>query len=111
MILQAIGSLERTLVTKREELETAGEKSDKPGLNPQLYCILGHLQLLLENFPKGKLIPILDSVLMAIVKHYSLSSLLPTSILKRKWKMFSYVCEFINHCKGRFKTFTLNDLL
>ena len=107
MILQAIGSLERTLVTKREELETAGEKSDKPGVNPQLYCILGHLQLLLENFPKGKLIPILK----AIVKHYSVSSLLPTLILKRKWKMFSYVYEFIDHCKGRFETFTLNDFL
>ena len=32
-VLQAIASLERTLVSKREEQEAAGEKTDKSGVN------------------------------------------------------------------------------
>ncbi len=52
--VQAIVSLERTLVSKRQDHEVSGSKGDKPAVNPQIYCILGHLHLLLENFSKGR---------------------------------------------------------
>ena len=55
-IWQAVGSLERGLANRAREKEKEVKTEDgkeKPPINPQLYCFLGHLQLLLENYPKA----------------------------------------------------------
>jgi hypothetical protein len=43
------------------KFHAASEDSDKDqrDLDPQIYCTLGHLNLLLENYPKGIMINLL----------------------------------------------------
>jgi len=53
---QAIGSLENKLKQHASSEKTSGpDEKQKPSVpvDPQIYCILGHLNLLLENYPKG----------------------------------------------------------
>jgi len=53
---QAISSLERKL-KQHASNDTASGQDEKQvpsvPVDPQIYCILGHLNLLLENYPKG----------------------------------------------------------
>ncbi len=42
------------LIAKREESDASSDDKADKHLNPQFYCILGHLQLLTENFSKGE---------------------------------------------------------
>jgi len=53
---QAIGSLESKLKQHASSEKSSGpDEKQKPSIpvDPQIYCILGHLNLLLENYPKG----------------------------------------------------------
>lgn len=56
VVSQAISSLERKL-KQHAANEKASGQDDKQTLSvpvdPQIYCVLGHLNLLLENYPKG----------------------------------------------------------
>ena len=48
--------MERIIATKAKEQEALREKDPEAVVNvdPNLFRILGHLHLLLENFPKGR---------------------------------------------------------
>lgn len=52
---QAISSLERKLKQHAANEKAAQDEKQAPSVpvDPQIYCILGHLNLLLENYPKG----------------------------------------------------------
>jgi len=55
-IAQAISSLEKKLKQYAANEKASGqEEKQTPSVpvDPQIYCILGHLNLLLENYPKG----------------------------------------------------------
>ena len=59
-----MNSFEKALVTKCRERATEGPSGDREesNVNPKVYCILGHLHLLLEDLPKGR-----DCTVMAVV--------------------------------------------
>ena len=54
--MQAIGSLERKLKQHAANEKAVGQDEKQTlslPVDAQIYCILGHLNLLLENYPKG----------------------------------------------------------
>ena len=57
--MKMINYLERQLKlhVANEKLQNpaSGDKDTEPGqsIDPQIFCTLGHLNLLLENYPKG----------------------------------------------------------
>jgi len=58
LLVKAVTRLEKWIVTRGQQnkLDAAAPSVDegkKHPVNPQLYCILGHLHLLLENYPKS----------------------------------------------------------
>ena len=57
MLLQAIQYLERMLREAQQQPQNETEGQDK-GINidPQTYCKLGHFNLLIEDYAKGRMI-------------------------------------------------------
>jgi len=56
VLLQAICSLEKKLKQHAANEKASGTDEKQTAsvpVDPQIYCLLGHLNLLLENYPKG----------------------------------------------------------
>ena len=55
-VVQAIASFEKSIILKnRDKAGEIAPPGGEPDINPKVYCILGHLHLLLGDFPKGKM--------------------------------------------------------